>query len=223
LDDVYGRIARRYDLVNSLQSFGLAGFVRRNAARFINRGVVLDIGAGSGDLAAACLAAGARRVVCLDRSPEMFEVARRKLARYERAGRVVFVLGDVTRLPFRDGVFDGAGSAFVFRNIPDVETALREVRRVTGEDGRVAMVDVFAPPSGLVGLGYKLYLNIMVPLWGYLVARDREAYQYLSSSIQRCFSGADLARGLTAAGFGLARAEPKFLGVAHVVKAQPSR
>lgn len=218
LDKLYGRIARRYDLVNYVQSLGLVGLMRRDAAAFVGRGVVLDAGAGSGDLAAACLGSGASRVVCLDRSPEMFAVARAKLASREREGRVRFVLGDVTRLPFRDGAFDNVGSAFVFRNIPSTDAGVGEVGRVLKAGGRFAAADVFAPPGGLLGALYKIYLNVMVPLWGRLLARDGSAYRYLSASIQNCFSAEELAGRLAAAGFADARAEAKFFGVAHVVK-----
>lgn len=215
---MYGRIARRYDLVNFVQSLGLVGPMRRDAAAFVASGVVLDAGAGSGGLAAACLAAGASRVVCLDRSPEMFAVARAKLASRERAGWVRFVLGDVARMPFRDGAFDSVGSAFVFRNIPSTDAAAAEVRRVLKAGGRVAVADVFAPPKGLTGALYGIYLNVMLPLWGRILARDAPAYRYLSASIQNCFSGEEFAGRLAAAGFADVRAEAKFFGVAHVVK-----
>ena len=218
LDKLYGRIASRYDLVNYVQSLGMVGLMRRDAAAFVGRGVVLDAGAGSGDLAAACAGAGASRVVCLDRSPEMFRVARAKLASYERAGRVRFVLGDVARMPFRDGAFDNVGSAFLFRNIPAMDAALGEVRRVLKAGGRVAAADVFAPPKGLTGAVYRIYLNVMVPFWGRLIARAGPPYRYLSASIQNCFSAEEFAGRLAAAGFADIRAEPKFFGIAYVVK-----
>lgn len=217
---MYGRIARRYDLVNSVQSFGLVGFVRREVAGWAARGVVLDAGAGSGYLAAACLAGGASRVVCLDRSPPMFDVARRKLGAFERTGRVFFVLGDVTRLPFRDGAFDNAASAFLFRNVPRVDAAVKEIKRVVKAGGRAAVADVFAPPGGFIGALYRSYLNVVVPLWGRLLAGDGPAYRYLSSSIRHCFSAEDFARCLAAAGFGDVSARPKFCGVVYVVKAR---
>jgi demethylmenaquinone methyltransferase/2-methoxy-6-polyprenyl-1,4-benzoquinol methylase len=218
LDDLYGRIARRYDLVNWVQSLGMVGLVRRATARRVARGVVLDAGAGSGDLAAACLAAGASAVVCLDRSPEMYAVAREKLAADEKAGRVRFVLGDVRRLPFRDGAFDNAGSAFLFRNIPGATEAFAEVRRVMKEGGRFAIVDVLAPPRGVFGALYKLYLNVMVPLWGWLFARDKAAYRYLAASIQKCFSAEQLAAELADAGFADVHVENKFGGVTQIVE-----
>jgi demethylmenaquinone methyltransferase/2-methoxy-6-polyprenyl-1,4-benzoquinol methylase len=220
LDDLYGRIARRYDLVNVVQSFGLVGIVRRAAARYVARGLVLDAGAGSGLFAAACLGAGASRVVCLDRSAEMFAVARAKLAAYEKAGRVRFVLGDVTRLPFADGAFENAGSAFVFRNISGVDVAAAEMRRVVKAGGRLAVADVFAPPRGVLGYLYKIYLNAMVPLWGRLLARDGAAYRYLATSIQRCFSAEELARLMAGAGFADVARNPKFWGIAYVVRAR---
>ncbi len=217
LDDLYGRIARRYDLVNVVQSFGLLGLVRRAVARCVARGLVLDAGAGSGRFAAACLAAGASRVVCLDRSAEMFAVARAKLAAHEKAGRVRFVLGDVTRLPFADGAFENAGSVFVFRNIPGVDAAAAEMRRVIRPGGRLAVADALAPPPGVLGYFYKIYLNAVVPLWGRLLARDGAAYRYLAASIQKCISAQEFARLLAGAGFADVARKPKLGGIAHVV------
>jgi demethylmenaquinone methyltransferase/2-methoxy-6-polyprenyl-1,4-benzoquinol methylase len=217
LDDLYGRLARRYDLVNAVQSAGLVGFARRAAARRLGSGLVLDVGAGSGDLAAACLAAGADRVVALDRSGPMLAVAREKLAAEERAGRVVFMRGDVFRLPFDDETFDHAGSGFVFRNLPAGGEALAELYRVLKPGGNFASVDVLAPPPGLFGAAYRIYLNTLVPVWGRLFAGDRRAYKYLAASIQRCFTGEEFALRLEAAGFEAARAQPWFGGICYVV------
>jgi demethylmenaquinone methyltransferase/2-methoxy-6-polyprenyl-1,4-benzoquinol methylase len=70
----------------------------------------------------------------------------------------------------------------------------------------------------LTGAVYRIYLNVMVPFWGWLIARDGLAYRYLSASIRNCFSAEELAGRLAAAGFADARAEPKFFGIAYVVK-----
>lgn len=201
LDDIYGRIARRYDLLNHVQSFGLATLVRRAAARVIAAGAVLDVGAGSGDLARACLRAGARRVVCLDRTENMYREARRKLAREAAAGRAFFVIGDVRRLPFKDGVFDSAGSAFVFRNLPAEPAMLSEIARTLKAGGRVAVVDMFAPPRGIWGLLYRMYVNIGFPLWGRLVVGHAPAYLYLRTSVLKCFTAESFAARLRKAGF----------------------
>jgi len=219
LDRIYGRIAGRYDAVNTLQSFGLDRPARRAAARGL-RGRVLDLGAGSGDLAAACLEAGADRVVCLDRSAGMFDVARRKLARAESARRVVFVFGDAARLPFRDGVFDGVGSAFLFRNLPTAGEAVAEMARVMRPGARAAVVDVFAPPPGVWGWLYRWYLKTAVPWWGRLVTGDAAAYRYLSASIRRCFGARDFAARLARAGLADVRVRDKVGGIMAVVTAR---
>ncbi len=219
LDRTYGRIARRYDLLNTALSFGFDRYLRRAAVRHL-RGVVLDVGAGSGGLAAAALTAGATSVVCLDRTAPMFAVARRRLAAAAAEGRVRFVFGDARQLPFRDGVFDGAGSGFVFRNIPGVAAALAEVRRVVASGGRLAIVDLFAPPGGVWGFAYRLYLKVAVPFWGRLVGHDAGAYGYLVASILGCFGGADFSGWLAGAGFVDVTTAAKFGGVAHIVTAR---
>lgn len=217
LDDIYGRIARRYDLLNHVQSFGLATFVRRTAARIIAAGVVLDVGAGSGDLARACLRAGARRVICLDRNEGMFREARRKLRDQRTAGKVFFVIGDVRRLPFKDGVFDGAGSAFVFRNLPAEPGMLGEIGRTLRRGAPVAVVDMFAPPGGLWGLLYRVYLKVGFPFWGRIVVGHAPAYSYLKTSVLKCFTAESFAGRLRDAGFIRVGIKPCLGGVTPVV------
>jgi len=217
LDNLYGRIARRYDAVNTLQSLGLDGRARRAVAACAARGRVLDVGAGTAKLAAALLAAGAASVVCVDRSWPMFEVARRRFAQDAGLGRIRFVIGDATRLPFRAAAFDGVAAAFLFRNLPDIDAALAEAARVVRPGAPFATVDTFAPPGGLWGLLYRGYLRAIVPAWGYLVARDVGAYRYLVASIGRCFTGGSFAARLAEAGFRAVRAAPLLAGVMNLI------
>jgi ubiquinone/menaquinone biosynthesis methyltransferase len=220
LDRIYGRIARRYDVLNFVQSLGWDAAIRRGAARHLDRGVILDVGAGSGALARAALRAGAAKVICLDRNAPMFGVARRKLAAEERAGRVRFVYGDLRRLPFRAASFDGVGSAFVYRNLPADPATDGELARVVKPGGALAVADVFAPPRGWWGTLARWYINAIVPWLGALITGYAPAHAYFAASVRACFSARDFAARLGAAGFGAVTEEPYLGGVAYVVAAR---
>ena len=218
LDRLFGRVAGRYDLVNAVQSFGTDAALRRGAAAYAGGGLILDAGAGSGDVARACLRAGAVRVVCLDRSVAMLARARAKLAPF--GGRALFVIGDVRRLPFKEDVFDGAVSGFVFRNLPLDPSWLTDVNRVMKVGGVFASVDLFAPPAGVWGILYGFYLRYTLPLWGRFLAGDAAAYRYLVGSVNRCFTAAAFAACLEEAGFVSPVLQKKLGGVAYVVAAR---
>lgn len=180
---MFGRIARRYDLLNRLLS---AGIDRRWRARLLAlagevRGrTVVDACCGTGDLALAFAARGAR-VVGVDFTPEMLQRAGGKLAGSRPAHLLVH--GDALRLPLRAGVADVAGVAFGLRNLADLDTGLTELVRVVRPGGLVLVLE-FAPPSqGVLGALYSRYLTLLLPRIGGLVSGDPEAYRYLCDSV----------------------------------------
>src|SRR5262249_40351160 len=123
---MFGRIARTYDLMNRVMTAGLDRRWRRFAARQLARGPsqhVLDIGTGTGDLAIAVAQEGAldTHVLGVDFTLEMLELARQKVARLGLDGRVSFQQGDGEHLAFADSTFDACCSAFVVRNLADLE------------------------------------------------------------------------------------------------------
>ena len=104
---------------------------------------MLDGCCGTGDLAVACLRAGAGAVVGLDFSPRMIERARRKSA------AVAWIEGDLLSLPFEDGQFDSATVGFGVRNVADLERALCELARVLVSDGRLGILEITQPTGTL--------------------------------------------------------------------------
>src|SRR4029077_10103367 len=151
---MFDRIARRYDLVNTVLSGGTDAGWRRRAARLTGLppgGSALDVACGSGKLTAelAKLAGPNGRVVGIDFSPEMLAVARREQP------SIQFVEGDALSLPFGDADFDAATIAFGLRNLADPIRGLREMTRVAR---RAVVLEFVRPPAGLVGGVYRLYL-----------------------------------------------------------------
>ena len=196
-DDVrrmFDRIAPVYDLMNRSMTVGLDGRWRRaTVAAACSRGDhVLDACCGTGDLAIAARKAGCE-VVGLDFSERMLERARRK------SETVEWVQGDLLELPFPERSFDAATVGFGIRNVADVERALRELRRVLREGGRVAILEI-TRPRGMLAPFYRLWFDGLVPLAGRLL-RGGSAYTYLPASVRRFPGPDDLAAVMRAAGF----------------------
>jgi demethylmenaquinone methyltransferase/2-methoxy-6-polyprenyl-1,4-benzoquinol methylase len=179
---MFGRIVPRYDRLNRLLSFGMDAGWRRRAVRQAEPSGkrVLDLGTGTGDVARELAAAGAALVVGADVTPAMIDAARSRLA--GTAHR--WVLADAQRLPFRDAAFDVVTNAFLLRNLPDLDVALREMTRVLRPGGQLVCLDMTAPPRTPFAMLYRLYFNRLAPPLAGLLSGDRAAYRYLPSSLE---------------------------------------
>ena len=196
--DLFARIAPRYDLMNTLMTAGLhhrwRGVVARAATQGIE-GAALDVATGTGDLAFTLAAAqGTNKVVGLDFLPEMIVRARAKARSREVESRVQFTMGDALSLPFADGTFACATSAWGLRNLPDLRRSLEEMVRVVRSGGRVASLESMPLGWGPVRPFFRLGFHYLVPLMGQLIAGDRAAYTYLPRSVDRFLSVEELAR-----------------------------
>lgn len=179
VEAMFDRIARRYDLVNTLLSGGTDGGWRRAAARLARLSAgsrALDVACGSGRLAAELARTGAA-VVGLDFSREMLRVARREQP------HVPFVRGDALALPFPEGRFDAVTIAFGLRNLADPGRGLAEMLRILRPGGRAVVLEFVKPPRGPIGSTYRAYLRHVLPRLGGLVSGDAQAYRYLSDTV----------------------------------------
>jgi demethylmenaquinone methyltransferase / 2-methoxy-6-polyprenyl-1,4-benzoquinol methylase len=204
---MFGGIASRYDLMNRLMTFGLDQPWRRLAARqtgLTAGDLALDVCCGTGDLAftVADLCPGCR-VVGLDFTEAMLESARRKAAARQRRGlgeQPEFVLGDLLSLPFDDGAFAAVSVGFGVRNVPDVELAFAEMRRVARPGGHVVCLEATQMAGGPAKPFHDLWFDRAVPLLGALVAGDAAAYSYLPASVRAFPRARELAELMTAVG-----------------------
>jgi demethylmenaquinone methyltransferase/2-methoxy-6-polyprenyl-1,4-benzoquinol methylase len=192
---MFDRIARVYDLMNSVMTVGMHHRWRERAADLAAVGAgdrALDVATGTGDLALAMRRRGAE-VVGLDFSERMLELARQK------APDCRFVAGNALELPFEDGEFDAATVGFGARNFSDPRRGLREMARVVRPGGRVVVLEITTPQRPPLSWFFRIWFDRVVPLLGRAVG-DPDAYSYLPSSVRRFPGPRELAAELAAAG-----------------------
>jgi demethylmenaquinone methyltransferase/2-methoxy-6-polyprenyl-1,4-benzoquinol methylase len=211
---MFDRIAHRYDLVNTVLSGGSDAGWRRRAARATGLkagGSALDVACGSGKLTAqlARLAGTGGRVVGIDFSPQMLEVARR-----DHPG-IEFVEGDALKLPFEDASFDASTIAFGLRNLADPIGGLREMLRVARR--RAVVLEFVRPPAGAVGSAYRLYLRTLLPAIGGALSGQPSAYRYLSDTVDSYRTPAELQAMAAAAGWTHVRYASLAMGTVGIV------
>jgi len=209
VDDMFDRIAPRYDLLNRMLTFGMdVGWRKRTVAALgLPPGSrVLDIACGTGDLCRELKAQG-YVPVGVDRSAGMLAAARTS-AQLLRA--------DGLRLPFADGSVDGVVCGFALRNFENLGSFLAECARVLRTGGRVALLEVAEPRPRVLRVGHSVYFGRVVPLVGGLIS-DRAAYQYLPKSVAYLPAEPELMAMLVGAGFPDARRTALSLGIAQLL------
>ena len=198
---LFSTIAPRYDLITVLLSFGRDRAWKRRLAALDDPAAkaVLDLACGTGDIAFELARRGARTVVGLDITHLMLRLAAAKPPPARQ--RVLFVNGDMMALPFRDGAFDLVTTGYGLRNVPVLETALRETARVLRPGGVLLSLDFNRPANRLVRGVYLTYLTLVGSALGAILHRDPDTYRYIPESIRR-YPGSEGVRALTvAAGF----------------------
>ena len=200
---MFGRIARHYDVMNTLMTFGQDERWRRvvvRAAGPVRNCPTLDVGTGTGKLARDLARRGAG-AVGVDLTLPMMAQGRAELAGDPAGPQVHFVCGDALTLPFPDGTFACVTTGFTMRNVVDIRSAFAEMCRVTRPGGRVVCLEVATPRNPIFRLGNLVYTRRIVPLLGRLVAGDADAYTYLPNSMGRFPAPPRLAALMEAAGW----------------------
>ena len=209
VNDVFHSVARRYDLMNDLMSFGLHRAWKNALVTAVNPPkaapfAVLDIAGGTGDIAFRIIEAGGAqtRVTVSDINPDMLEVGRERTSTRGGDAVVTFAEANAEALPFADRSFDAVTIAFGIRNVPRVDRALAEAFRVLKIGGKFVCLEFSAVDVPALDRLYDFYSFNVVPALGGLVAGDAEPYRYLVESIRRFPKPQAFAAMLRAAGFG---------------------
>ncbi len=199
--DMFGNIAQRYDRMNRIMTLGRDRAWRRlvvEKAHLDNNSYVLDIAAGTGDIAFEIRRQYPNaQVIAADFALPMMQVGQQR----PLGNAVTWSAADALRLPFADKTFNATVSGFLLRNVPDIGCTLSEQYRVLRPNGWCVTLDTSPPPNNLLRPFIRLYLRVGIPLLGRLLAGSPDAYQYLSSSTATFEPPDQLAQRFKHAGF----------------------
>jgi demethylmenaquinone methyltransferase/2-methoxy-6-polyprenyl-1,4-benzoquinol methylase len=187
VNDLFARIARRYDLINDLQSFGLHRLWKRRVvqlAKIKTGDRALDLCCGTGDIALA-LARNGAETTGLDFSPQMLEVAAARQHHLKsQISNLRFIQGDAQQIPFPENSFDTVTVGYGLRNLTSWERGLDEMFRVAKPGARLIALDFGKPPNALWRALYFAHLKCSVPLIGLLFCGNAQAYAYILESLK---------------------------------------
>jgi demethylmenaquinone methyltransferase / 2-methoxy-6-polyprenyl-1,4-benzoquinol methylase len=201
VQNMFARIAGRYDLMNRLMTAGQDIRWRRyviQQARLPENGRLLDIATGTGDIALEGLQqVSGLQAVGGDFTIEMMQAGKQ----IPKRQAIQWVGADTLALPFPDDTFDAVTSGFLMRNVIDVAGAFREQMRVTRPGGHVVVLESSPPKDNLLKPFIKFHLNYVIPTLGRLISGDGDAYRYLPDSTQLFQQPEDLADLMRQLGF----------------------
>lgn len=201
---VFDDVAPSYDLMNDLMSGGVHrlwkdSFVAELRPRAGMK--LLDVAGGTGDIAFRFLKAGGGQVTVCDINAEMLAVGRDRALDHGLVTGLDWVCGDAERLPVPDSNVDAYTIAFGIRNVTHIDAALRDAHRVLRPGGRFLCLEFSKVVVPGLDLLYDFYSFKLLPEIGRVVARNRDAYQYLAESIRRFPDQQRFAAMIAEAGF----------------------
>jgi demethylmenaquinone methyltransferase / 2-methoxy-6-polyprenyl-1,4-benzoquinol methylase len=193
INDIFSRVASRYDLMNDLMSGGLHRLWKEDMIAWMappkteRRFQLLDVAGGTGDITLRFLKSGGAgcSAVLFDINPEMVEVGRKRVADAGLSDRVSFTIGNAEALPFADKSFDAYTIAFGIRNVTHIDKALSEAHRVLKTGGRFLCLEFSSCEVPLLDRLYDFHSFEVIPRLGALAAGAEQPYRYLVESIRK--------------------------------------
>ena len=219
VEDMFDRIAPRYDLLNRVLSAGIDRSWRKKAIRLlapIQPKSILDIATGTGDLALEAVSLSPSKIIGVDISEQMLAAGRKKIAQRKLSHLIRLENGDSEDLSFADGTFDAVTVAFGVRNFEHLEKGLMEILRVLKPGGMAVILEFSQPRKFPVKQFYRFYSRYILPVIGQLVSSERAAYEYLPESVQAFPSGKQFTVILDRCGYWNTKSYPLTFGIASI-------
>jgi len=220
--EMFDNISGNYDILNRVITFGMDTGWRKNVFKYIKsqkHEVILDIATGTGDMAIMYGKTDAKKIVGLDISSGMLQVAKDKIKDTVLKDRIQFQVGDAENLPFLENEFDVASVTYGIRNFENLNKGLSEIKRVLKPNGMLVILETSIPESFLLRQGYAIHTKIILPLIGKLFSKDKRAYSYLSESANSFPYGEKLKVILEGVGYSRVEVLPQAKGLSTIYKA----
>jgi len=223
VEKMFDNISGNYDGLNRVISFGTDVKWRKKVLNSIKNHQpksILDIATGTGDLAIKFAEnTTASKIIGLDLSEGMLEVARKKIIGTDLENKIDFIKGDSEALPFQDNSFDAITVSFGIRNFENLEKGLSEILRVLKPKGLFIILETSVPEKFPFKQGYYFHSKVMLPIIGKMFSKDKVAYSYLSESAAVFPYGEKLNNILRKIGFISVENKPQTFGVATIYTA----
>ncbi|MEE2954449.1 MAG: bifunctional demethylmenaquinone methyltransferase/2-methoxy-6-polyprenyl-1,4-benzoquinol methylase UbiE [Bacteroidota bacterium] len=218
---MFNNIAKNYDLLNLILSLGIDNYWRIKTIKSLNNNPknLLDIATGTSDLAITAAKYTKAKITAIDISQEMLKIGEKKIKNKKLDHRIDLILADCENLPFSNENFDAVSVGFGVRNFENIQKGLKEIHRVLRNKGMVTILEPSKPIISPLTILHKLYLKYFLPFMGKLIAKDIEAYTYLTNSIEAFPSRDKFCNELRKAGFKNSRHISLTLGVATLYTA----
>ena len=217
VQNVFSSVASNYDLMNDLMSLGMHRLWKKRFVEIIDikkNDIILDVGSGSGDIANEIINRNLNnKLYLLDQNKEMLNQCKKRLKANKN---IKYVVGRAESLKFESNLFDNYIISFCLRNVTEYKKSMQEAYRVLKPGGKYCCLEFSSPKSTLVSKSYKLYKSKFIPLLGDIIAKDKNAYKYLSESIDLFPSQEELSNVLVNCGFEKVKSINLFNGIVAI-------
>lgn len=223
VEQMFDRIAPKYDLLNRVLSLGIDVRWRKRAIRYLKPSMperILDVATGTADVALLMARMlSPKEITGIDIARQMLELGRKKIEQQGFSAVIQLETGDSEKLRFDDNSFDAVTVAFGVRNFEHLEQGLAEMHRVLRPGGRVVILEFSKPRFFPFKQIYNSYFKYVLPLIGRLTSRDMRAYTYLFESVQAFPEGEAFTNILTNTGYQNPTCERLTLGICSIYSA----
>tara|TARA_Y100001949_G_C15912330_1_gene297394 strand:+ start:217 stop:948 length:732 start_codon:yes stop_codon:yes gene_type:complete len=217
VQNVFSSVAPNYDIMNDLMSFGMHRLWKKRFVEVIDvkkNDVILDVGSGSGDIAIEIIKQGlSNNLYLLDLNKKMLEEGKKRLKKNKN---IKYFIGNAENLDFQNNFFNKYVISFCLRNVTEYKKSIKEAYRVLKHGGKFCCLEFSTPKSSFISNSYKIYKSRILPLLGEIVAKDKNAYKYLSESIDLFPSQEELSNVLVNCGFEKVKSINLFNGIVAI-------
>ena len=218
---IFNDISKTYDFLNHFLSFGIDIIWRKRFIKGLNisdNDIVLDVATGTGDIAFEIRKKYKSKIIGLDLSVNMLEIAKQK-AKNKKIEDIKFIEGDAENLPFEDNTFDKVLISYGLRNLGNTEKGIEEFYRVLKPGGTVGVLEFFQPQSTIMSNLFKLYFNHILP-WVASLFSNSKAYRYLPESVENFITPNELSILFNKVGFQKIKSRNMSFGITTILNAQ---
>ena len=218
--DMFNSIAFRYDFLNRFLSAGIDITWRKKAIKQLSSlqpQTVLDVATGTADVALMTYdLLHPKKIIGIDISEGMLDLGRKKITARNLDSTIQLYTGDSENIGFELDTFDAITVAFGVRNFQNLSKGLEEMRRVLKPGGKLVVLEFSKPKNVLFKGVYNIYMNNIAPGFGKMVAKNKDAYQYLNDSVQAFPEGESFLGIMKEAGFNQTYLQKLTLGICTI-------